>query len=296
MKLAKLTTPKRPALRYYGGGWTRAKWTLQHIPKSHNTWVDLCVGAGSISVLKEPVTLEVVNDIDGRTVNFLRQLRDNPERLVELIHLTPWAEDEMRRCLETSPEAEEDARRFFAVCWMTVHGGPNGDGDRASFRYQKSIDGRYTPPSFDAIERDDLYVFAARIKPWHIFNRDAIELIKKYGDNPSAAMYFDPPYLPVTRKRKRGYTHEVTPAYHRLAAYWLRQAKGFVIVAGYRSRLYERIYEAYGWQRVEREQKTNGKTTAVECLWLSPNTQRALAYESAPLLGRAQELPLFTRR
>ena len=281
---------KRPALRYYGGGWTRAKWTLGFIPKSHNTWVDLCVGAGSISVLKDPVPMEIVNDKDDRTVNFLRQLRDNENRLIELIHLTPWAEAEMRYCLNVSSDPLEDARRFFAMCWMTVHGGPNGD--RASFRYQKSIDGRFTPPAFDVINRNDLFVFSARIKSWHIFSRDAIELIKKYGDNPDAALYFDPPYLQEKRARKQGYTHEVSPGWHRLAAYWLRQTKGYVVVAGYRSRLYERIYEAYGWQRVEREQKTNGKTTATECLWLSPNTQAALRREAAPLLEPC-ELPIF---
>jgi hypothetical protein len=76
----------------------------------------------------------------------------------------------------------------------------------------------------------------------------------------------------------------------------LEIAAAIVREVGYRSRLYERIYEAYGWQRVEREQKTNGKTTATECLWLSPNTQAALRREAAPLLEASDyDLPIFTR-
>ena len=280
----------RPVLRYYGGGWTRRRWTQGFFPKAHNTFVDACCGPATMTVTKDPVQLEIINDADNRVVNFMQQARDDIKRLVELINLTPWAEVELERCLEVSPDPLEDARRFFMVCWATVHGGPTGGS--GSFRYQLSVEGRYTPPAHDAINRTDLYTFATRLKRVHILNKDAIWVIKKYKNNPSALIYFDPPYLPETRKRKYGYNHEPSPAWHRLAAYWLRQAKGFVVVAGYQSRLYERIYEAYGWQRVEREQKTNGKSTAVECLWLSPNTQRQLTFEATPLL-KAKPLPIF---
>ncbi|MCA9366899.1 DNA adenine methylase [Candidatus Kaiserbacteria bacterium] len=281
----------RPALRYYGGGWTRAKWTVSHFPQ-HDSYVEPCFGAGSILARKPLAMLESVNDVDGRVVNFFTVLRERPHELLEQINLSPWAEDELKNCLPLAYDPLEDARRFFMACWMNIHGNPM-PGRAPSFRHQESIAGRYATPASDALGRDDLLAFAIRIKNAQIFNRDAIEIIKKFYQE-DCLIYFDPPYMTETRRNKRGYAHEVTPAWHRLAAYWLRQAKGYVVVAGYRSRLYERIYEVYGWQRVEREQKTNGKTTATECLWLSPNTQAALRREAAPLLEATEyDLPLF---
>lgn len=269
----------------------RAKWTIEHFPQ-HDNYLEPCFGAGSILACKPPAILESVNDVDGRVVNFFQVLRERPYELLEQINMSPWAEDELKNCMAMAYDPLEDARRFFMACWMNIHGMPI-PGMAASFRHQKSISGRYATPASDAIDRTDLLAFSQRLKSAQIFNRDAIEMIKKFYEQ-DCLIYFDPPYLEETRKRRRGYAFEVTPAWHRLAAYWLRQAKGYVVVAGYRSRLYERIYEAYGWRRVEREQKTNGKTTAVECLWLSPNTQVALRREAAPLLEKVDyDLPIF---
>lgn len=276
--------PARPALRYYGGGWTRAPWIISHIPQ-HDNYLEPCFGAGSILLRKPPAMLETVNDLDGRVINFFRVLRQIPDELLLQINLTPWAEDEMRACVPVSTDPLEDARRFFMLCWATVYGGPTGQ--YFSFRYQKSVDNRYLAPPGDAIGRDDLLQTAARLKNVQILNRDALELIEKFYRQ-DCVIYFDPPYLAETRRRKQGYNHEPSPAWHRLAAMMLRSAKGPVLVSGYRSPLYERLYENYGWVRVERKQSTNGKTKATECLWLSPTTINRLERD-----GQAEQDRLY---
>jgi len=268
--------PRRPMLRYYGGGWTRAPWTISFIPR-HDNWLDACCGAGSITLRKPVATLESMNDRDGRTVNFMRQLREHDEKLLRLINLTPWAKDEMLACVPVADDPLEDARRFFFLCWATVHGGPTGQYH--SFRYQKSIESRFISPPYDAIDRDDLMVTAARLRKVQIFNRDALELIEKFRRQ-DAVIYFDPPYLPETRQRKHGYNHEPDVKWHIEAAKMLREARGPVLVAGYRTPLYERIYEDFGFIRVEREQATNGKSKAIECLWLSPMTIKRLEQDA----------------
>lgn len=288
MKLATDAT-RRPILRYYGGGWLRAEWTISHFP-AHDIYLEPCVGAGSIYLRKQPATLEALNDRDGRTINFMRVLRDRGDELLEKINFTPWAEDELPICAERCLDPLEDARRFFFLCWMSVYGGPTGGG--RNFRNQNSLDGRFVPPPQDAINRTDLLVAAARLKNAQIFNRDAIEMIVKYLGT-GALVYFDPPYLQSTRARRKGYNHEVTPAWHRYAACYLRQHNGPVVVAGYRSRLYERIYEEYGWKRVEREYNTNGKTKAVECLWLNPICQDMLVAEQNQSMNHGLRLPFI---
>lgn len=274
MKLA-VDATKRPVLRYYGGGWLRAEWTISHFP-AHDVYLEPCFGAGSIFLRKPPAPLESINDADGRVVNFMRTLRDRGDELLEKINLTPWAEDELAYCADVSADPLEDARRFFTLCWLSVYGGPTGGG--RNFRNQNNITSRYTPPPQDTIGRDDLLVAAARLKNAQIFNRDALAMIRKYAGT-GTLIYFDPPYLGKTRARKKGYTHEPTPAWHRLAAVLLRQHNGPVVVAGYPSGLYGRIYEAYGWKRIERQYSTNGKVKGTECLWLNPICQDQLAEE-----------------
>lgn len=238
-----------------------------------------CMGAASILARKAPVRLETINDVDGRVVNFFRVLRSSPQALLNSINLTPWAHDELKACVHVSDDPLEDARRFFATCWMSIHGGPTAAYN--TFRMQTAVESRYTSPASDAIDRDDLLAFARRLKQVQITNMDALVFIKKHLDQPKRLTYFDPPYLTETRSRKRGYNHEVTPAWHRYAAWLLRQHQGYVAVAGYPSRLYERCYEAYGWQRVTRLQNTNGQRIGVECLWLNPAVVAALAREEA---------------
>ena len=284
MKLA-VDATKRPVLRYYGGGWLRSEWTISHFP-AHTIYLEPCFGAGSIFLRKPPAPLESINDADGRVINFMRCLRDQPDKLLEKINLTPWAEDELTYCADVSADPLEDARRFFTLCWMSVQGGPTHG---KSFRNQNSVDSRYTPPPQDAIGREDLLVAARRLRNAQIFNRDALKMIQKYMGT-GALIYFDPPYLPQTRSRKTGYSHEVSPAWHRLAAILLRQHNGPVVVAGYPSELYGRIYESYGWKRIERQYNTNGKVKGTECLWLNLICQDQLAEEQHATMDNRMRL------
>lgn len=277
--------PSRPALRYYGGGWLRAPWTIAHFPK-HDAWFDLCFGGGSVTFRKPPVQLEVACEVDLRVRNFFQQVRDNCPALLEKIKLTPWTADELLCSMERSDDPLEDARRFFAMSWMSAHGAPT------TLRFVSGIESRYSAPCTDTIDRDDLLLVARRLKNIHFPDHDAIvmiqKLIKSDGrfSNSRRLVYFDPPYVQSTRARKNGYKHEVTDAWHRYAAWLLRHLNGYVVVAGYWSRLYERCYEVYGWQRVERVQQTNGGVKRTECLWLNPATVAALENEretGAPL-------------
>ncbi len=58
-------------------------------------------------------------------------------------------------------------------------------------------------------------------------------------------------------------------SWHRQAAGLLRQHTGPVVVSGYASSLYTAEYERHGWQRVERQHRTNSGGERVECLWLN---------------------------
>lgn len=261
------TQPARPPLRFYGGGWTRAAWTVAHFPP-HTVYCEPCFGAGSILLHKPPCKLEIANDLDGRVVTFFDVLRARPEELARAVALTPWHEAEFRRCRERAADDPlEDARRFFFACWASVKGGPvPGPAD---FRWQKKQTRRSAAVG-DVADLSHLLATAGRLKNVQFLNRDALEVIAKMRGT-DALIYFDPPYLAETRgRRSGGYRHEPAAEWHAEAAALLRAHDGPVVVAGYRSRLYAAEFEDHGWRRAERRQRTNSGGAAVECLWLSP--------------------------
>lgn len=81
-------TRRRPALKYFGSKWRLAPWIISNFPE-HEHYIEPCFGAGNILLRKPSVKLETVNDIDGRVVNFFKQLRDNPGELIQLINFSP---------------------------------------------------------------------------------------------------------------------------------------------------------------------------------------------------------------
>src|SRR5271167_4162690 len=73
--------------------------------------------AGSAAVLlnRAPSPVETYNDLDGEVVNFFRTLRDDKERLLEAIGLTPFAREEFALACILDPALPpvERARRFY---------------------------------------------------------------------------------------------------------------------------------------------------------------------------------------
>ena len=79
----------------------------------------------------------------------------------------------------------------------------------------------------------------------------------------------------------------MTDGAHREFAELLYSLKGFVILSGYPSKIYEELFEKQGWKKMEREARVMGGGKKTEAVWLSPNTQKALpcqgSYQTRPL-------------
>lgn len=275
------TIPTRPALRFYGGKWREASWIVSHFP-SHKNYVELCGGAASVLLHKPRSLLETFNDIDGDVVNFFQVLRDRSEELIHKIRWTPWARAEYDLSRLPADDPIEAARRFFVLSWQSIHGATQWS--TSGWRSQKHIDDRSTITPMDGVNIEHLYAIAERFQAVQIECSDALEVAQRYN-NPDTLHYFDPPYLKDVRSRTDQYKYEVDEEYHVRAAEVLRQCEGYVVVSGCPSALYVKIYEEYGWERVETEARGNSGSTRIEALWLSPRTRRALN----SLVG----LPLF---
>lgn len=86
-------------------------------------------------------------------------------------------------------------------------------------------------------------------------------------DREDALHYVDPPYVSSTRDKGSDYKYEMDDAQHEALADFLKSLKGMVIVSGYHSELYDRLYA--GWRRAERTALADGAKKRTEVLWMN---------------------------
>lgn len=268
-----------PVLRYIGGKWQIAEWIISQFP-AHDNYVEPFCGAASVFFRKHPSPIEVINDRSGDVVNFFRVLREDTDALIRAVDLTPFSREEYDRAYEPSDDPLERARRFYVRSWQSFscHA-----GYKTGWRHQKNIHSRGTSLTREWRRMDGLYRSAERLKHALIEHDDALAVIQRY-DTPQTLFYLDPPYVLDTRSNRRRYAHEMTDDDHRSLAEALHAVRGMVVLSGYAGDLYEELYA--DWKMLTKSTTTNGNSTAVECLWLSPATLRA----QTPLFHREAQL------
>ena len=108
---------------------------------------------------------------------------------------------------------------------------------------------------------------AERIANVSIENADALDIIRRYGREPSVCIYADPPYLGDTRGSGGGYgIDQKEDGFHQAFADACNEAKASVIISGYDSPLYEELFE--GWHRTELTTRpTQSLDRKMEVLW-----------------------------
>lgn len=106
---------------------------------------------------------------------------------------------------------------------------------------------------------------ADRLKKVQIENQPALDIISRFNYE-NVLIYADPPYLLDTRGGKQ-YRHEMTEQDHLDLLSALKQHKGFVILSGYPSDMYDR--ELKGWNKVTRKAYNQNKDPRTEVLWLN---------------------------
>lgn len=191
---------------------------------------------------------ERYDTLDGVTMTLVDKLADLYERLSKV-------DDEL-----------EVARRV----WSRLTQGRMGkmDGGPSNWRYRVDTS---VGPIQSYLDRgvDRLHPAAKRLRRVSIENLPALEIIDKYGGSGDVCLYIDPPYLGDTRDNDAVYRYEMaTPEEHAELAAALSNVEASVVVSGYRSELYDSLYE--GWYTEEWATSTTqggkGKATC-EVLW-----------------------------
>lgn len=275
-------TATRPALRYHGGKWKLAPWLIQHFP-AHRIYVEPFGGGCNVLLRKKPSYAEVYNDLDREVVNLFRVMRDNGQRLRELLYLTPFAKEEFHAAFYQCDDPIEQARRTIARSFMGFGSASvteykhNTRIGRPTTGFRANSNRSCTTPAHDWKNYPDAVpAIIDRLRGVVIDNKPALDVIAQH-DSADTLFYCDPPYMAAARDKGVDYAHEMTDADHAALADALLAIKGMAVISGYPSALYDRWF--HNWERIERAAFADGARARTEVIWLNPACAAALDRE-----------------
>lgn len=262
--------PIRPPVKWHGGKRYLASRIISHFP-THRVYLEPFGGGASVLLNKKPVDVETYNDLDLRISRLFRILRDQGEAFLALARLTPYSQVEFEAAKDC-PEDASDLQRALTdfIRWRQSFGGQGNNWSYTTGRARGGMAGDVNA-WWTAIEM--LPQIVDRLRRVQITCQSAFEAIPRF-DHPDGLIYCDPPYVHATRAKGSTdvYGVEMDDDQHRQLAAILGSCKAKVVLSGYPSELYERLYA--GWNRVEFDIANHAsggksKTRERECLWMN---------------------------
>lgn len=258
------------AFGYYGGKFSHLSFILPLLPKCKH-YCEPFGGSAAVLLNREPSPIETYNDIYGEVVNFFRCLRDEGEKLVQILSLTPFSREELSWACEKEKEIPslERARRFYVCSRQTMNGlATTASPGRWTFAKKHSRLGMALTVSRWLGGVEKLPEIVERLQRVQIENRPAIRVIEQY-DTPDTLFYCDPPYLMESRTGGRGYAHEMTEEEHASLANVLHSIKGKAVLSGYNCAFMDKYFR--DWKRVDAAPKYSSASgeDRTESAWLN---------------------------
>jgi DNA adenine methylase len=259
----------RPPMTYFGGKQILAKRIVALLP-DHLHYVEPFCGSLAVLLTKPASRMETVNDLDQDLMTFWRVLRNRSEELERVCALTPHARAEHDYVLRAEPATDEleVARRV----WVRLTQGRGGQMRRTTgWRYFSAARGsNLSMPGYLEAYRKRLAPCLDRLAQVSLECRPALDVIANYGQHDDTLLYVDPPYLGSTRNWGNQYRHEMREEDdHRTLAEALHAARAAVVVSGYPSPLYDKLFG--DWDRAEIRTRTSqggdGDGARTEVLW-----------------------------
>lgn len=262
---------RRIAFGWYGGKFNHLNWLLPLLPEAHH-YCEPFAGSAAVLLNRRPSPIETYNDIDGEVVNFFRVLRNEKDRLIQAIGLTPFSREEFFYAVNDSAEELdpfERARLFF----VRARQARTGLAQTATLGRWANCKNTSRAGMSGVVSRwlgsvETLPEIAERLLRVQIENRPALEVIQLY-DSPNSLFYCDPPYPHESRGDIKAYEFEMQNEDHAALAGLLHKIKGKAAVSGYRCELMDTLYG--DWRCVEAPEKQihSVKQPRTEALWVN---------------------------
>jgi len=261
---------------WYGGKFSHLSWLLPMLPACHH-YCEPYAGSAAVLLNRHPSPIETYNDLDAEVCNFFRVLRDDKERLIEAIGLTPFSREEFAIACELDADLAplERARRFYVRARQVR----SGLAQRASLGRWANCRQTTRAGMSGVVSRwlgavDMLPEIVERLIRVQIENRPALDVIALY-DSPDTLFYCDPPYIHQTRGDSKAYGNEMSDDDHAKLAATLNSVAGMVALSNYDCDLMGQLYPKQLWYKTVIPERTNHATKGkrTEVLWTNYDPQ-----------------------
>lgn len=262
-------------VKYPGAKWGIAQWIIEKFPP-HHSYLEPFFGSGAVLFTKQRSNIETVNDLDDDVVNFFEWVKNDPEKLGEMIYWTPYSRtvyDKAYAAMKTETDGLKRAVQF-ATRMMMGHGFRT-TGEKVGWK--NDVQGREAAyaASYWCKMPEVIREAAERLRGVQIENRPALELISRFNFQ-NVLIYADPPYMLSTRHGKQ-YRCEMTDDDHAELLAALLKHKGPVLLSGYDSQLYNDALR--GWYREEISVRAQTATQRREVLWMNYEPMEQMTME-----------------
>ena len=252
-------------LSYYGGKANLVDQILPLIPK-HTQYVEPFIGGGAVFFSKIKSQHEVINDFDGRLINFYECLHSDElfiglqQKIQATLHseLSHKKAKAILKSFNYNGDKVENAWAYWVQTQMSfsfkLFGG---------FAFSNDLRGPLNSDNKKIAFTKQLH---NRLKYVEIFNRDAIDLILR-KDSKETFFYFDPPYA----ESDCGQYDKLKEVYYRLLAI-LPDLKGKWLMSSYPSNQLKELRLSNNWffRDIDQNLSVNGTQTKgkrkIECL------------------------------
>ena len=248
---------------YYGGkcGYGIGKWIAGLLPwEKHSCYIEPFAGMAGVLLARPPGKIEILNDLNGRVVNWWRVVRDQPDDFGWLIEHTPRSRAEFQwACAAVDDQELPEIRRALAFQILIGQCINAGDNSLAGGSWQRGID-----PKANNLFRhraEEIAALAERMRDVQLENIDALALLERTADCDYAVIYCDPPYPTANRS-----PYAIGSLDFDRLADLMSQHKGAVAVSGYPGE-----WDSLGWavdeKQAIRRQIAGGGESRTEVLW-----------------------------
>lgn len=237
----------KPLVKVPGGKSQLNSWIIDHFPKNYQEliYIEPFIGGGNVLLNKQQCVEEVINDSDISLIQIWQAIRDEGKKFLSKLKKISYKEKTFISYQNKNPKNYfESALREFILRKMSKNG----------------LKESYVAPVNSKIWNcilEDLEIIIEKSKNLVIFNKNASEIIRCFGEE-NSLIYCDPPHLDTTTKKE-----DLSTDNHIEIAEALNSSHGKVIISGYNSSLYRKLYN--GWKMCKYP-SSQGKT---ECIWIN---------------------------
>ena len=244
-------------LPYYGGkspSKSVTKWIVSLLGYDKNkSYIEPFAGMLGVLLSRDPVKIELVNDLDNNLVNWWECIRDHPEEMAHKIYHTPRSREMYVKAIEELPKTTNNIKKailFYTILSQSIN--------KSTI---KQTEGRWgltycgTVGSTGKWNGSLCKPLSERLFNTQIENRNAIDILKRVAVQEAAMIYCDPPYM----------DSDIAPYGKNLISdknefiEILQSQKGDVAISGYNNE-----WDELGWIRHKKETLYSGITAGIK--------------------------------